>query len=109
MLVRKMKGITFSLIITLVIAVVMVGIALNATISTASAGTQATCYTYLYTTTCRIVCVPSDPNGCGTSKWSYYCTLRELTVYSNGHRYGSVYAGSGYYCSTDNCSMTCSL
>lgn len=73
----------------------------------ASASVDTVCSGYIYTTNCKVTCVPSDPNGCGAAQWSYFCAAKQLIIFQTGQKVGSS-LGSSYYCSTGpSCYSTC--
>lgn len=68
---------------------------------------SATCQVWLYDTTCKYSCQPSDPNGCGTARWSYLCAMKVQKIYANGKYIGG-YSPPIYSCSASvNCASTC--
>jgi len=67
-----------------------------------------TCVVWLYDRNCIAGCQPSDPNGCGTAKWSYLCARQVQKMFATGRSAGSGWAPPIYSCtSTSNCSPTC--
>ena len=101
----KVKLLSLVLAIALAISSASLFATLNA--SASSASPDSTCQVWEYDTTCQNGCVPSDPNGCGTGRWSYFCAREVLKIYATG-QYVNGYAPPAYYCNANfTCYSTC--